>query len=381
MNARDEMGAETTRQPAAERDAGRPAAEQGAGRPEVREAETRRAEVRRLYERFPYPSPTAESGLLHDVANAMGFLLADGRLGERRVLDAGCGTGHRLVALAKGHPEARFVGVDASAASLAVARALADRHGVRNVEFRQGLVPGLTLPETFDLVVCTGLVHHLPDPRAGLRWLVERLADDGLLYLWLYHALGEHDRLLDRELVRLLDDASGTGSGLETVRALGLTLAEGRYGANSESAATAETRHVIDADAYLHPVVHAWRFGDLPGLLAGLDLDWVSAFSVNYEGGSRFVDLAGLEDDPYLCVTGAESLPYELADRLTGLSNPRQLQVLELRLRPTGFSLAAGRGDSLRQCAPRVAGSRFLDRRTTAPTEPTAAGPRGDRGR
>ncbi|MFT2019317.1 class I SAM-dependent methyltransferase [Streptomyces sp. 796.1] len=318
------------------------------------------ADVRSLYERFPYPSPDAESGLIHDVSNAMGFLLADGRLGTRRVLDAGCGTGHRLVALAKSHPQAHFVGVDASEASLAVARELADRHGVGNIDFRQGLVPGLDLADDFDLVVCTGLVHHLPDPRAGLRWLSERLAPDGLLYLWLYHAIGEHDRLLDRELVHALLDEADAGSGLATVRALGLTLAADRYGSTSESAAAGDIRHVIDADAYLHPVVHAWRFGDLPDLLAGLDLDWVAAFSVNYEGGSKFVDLAAAEDDPYLCVSGAENLPTELAERLRHRAPAHRLRVLELTLRPTGMSLVAGRGNSLHQCVPRVAGSRFI---------------------
>ncbi|MBY6307690.1 class I SAM-dependent methyltransferase [Streptomyces clavuligerus] len=335
------------------------------------------ADVKLLYEEFPYPSPTAESALIEDVANGLGFLVEDGELDGWKVLDVGCGTGHRLLGMALRYPRAHFTGVDGSAASLAVARRLAERHGARNVRFVEGLLPQLDLPTDHDLVVCTGLVHHLPDPRAGMRWLSDRLGPDGLLYLWLYHALGEHQRLLDRELVRLLRPDDSRGSGLETVRALGLTLAEERYGTGSAAGTERdEVRAVAEADAYLHPVVHAYRFRDVAALCDGLPLDWAAAFGVNTDGGSRFIDLANVEDDPYLCCQGPELVPPALRDRFARLDALGRLTAIELALRPTGLSVAAGRGRALDLCAPRLHGNVFAAPSRTAPS-PGSLSPAG----
>lgn len=322
-------------------------------------------DVKRLYEEFPYPSPTAASAPIEDVANGLGFLIEDEDLTDWNVLDVGCGSGHRLLGMALRFPQAHFTGLDASAASLAVARDLAERHGARNIEFVEGLLPELSLPSNFDLVVCTGLVHHLPDPRTGMRWLSERLARDGLLYLWFYHALGEHDRLLDRELVHLLRSPNSPESGLETVRALGLALSEERYGSNS---AAGSARAAADADAYLNPIVNAYRFRDVAELSEGLSLHWTAAFSVNTDGGSKFVDLAGVEDDPYLCVQGQELIPHVLRDRFARLDIGDRLSAIELVVRPTGFSVVSGRGEALDLCTPRLRGNVFA---TPSPPPPS----------
>lgn len=307
------------------------------------------AELRRLYERYPYPSPDPDSRPVHDVAAGIALLLPGADLAGWRVLDAGCGTGHRLVALAQRYPGATFLGVDPVERSLDVARDLAARNGVRNVEFVRGGFPGLPLPFRFDLVVCSGVLHHLADPAAGLAWLADRLGDDGLLYLWLYHALGEHDRMLDRELVRLL------GGDLTAVRALGLRLSGTRYGATAGSRAPGEREQdVLDADAYLNPVVRPLRFGDLPGLVAGTSLEWCAAVGVNTEGGGRLLDLGGVEADRTAHVAAEDLVPGPLRDRVARLSNLHRAELVELSLRPTGFSAVAGRGAVPAGCAGRI---------------------------
>ncbi|MFJ6213533.1 class I SAM-dependent methyltransferase [Streptomyces sp. NPDC092296] len=315
-------------------------------------------EVARLYEDFPFPCPERDSGLIGVVADELPLVLGDTALDGCRVLDAGCGTGHTLVALAQRHPGARFTGVDACRRSLDLARGLAERHGVDNVDFVHGAMPQLDLETRFDLVVCFGVLHHLPDPRAGLRWLTEHLGSDGLLHLWLYHALGEHGRMLDRELVRLLAPADDTAAGLETVRMLGLSLPLAEYGFPAGWTGTALTQaeqDVFDVDAYLNPVVQPMRFGDLPELFDGLGVDWLAADRVYYRDGVKFIDLDGLEPDSDLFVR-PESLfdSAPLRRRLSALGNLDRVRALELRLRPTGFRVLAGRGVSLDRCVPRI---------------------------
>jgi SAM-dependent methyltransferase len=315
-------------------------------------------EVTRLYEMFPFPSPDLRMPLFDLFANEMPLLLVDDCLDGWRVLDAGCGTGHTLVAFALRYPKAHFIGVDACWSSLDIARRLAEHNGVCNVEFVLGSIPDLELSKKFDLITCFGVLHHMPDPQAGLHWLSGHLAGDGLLHLWLYNALGEHGRMLDRELVQLFTSVDEGKSALETVRALGLTLSPTRYGATVDligSAMSTTRQDVLDADAYLNPIVQPMRFTDVPALFEGLDMAWVAADRIYFDGGIRAVDLGGTENGSSALFIGTEQLftDNSLRQRVRSLDNLGRMQAIELRLRLTGFMLLAGRG-GLKRCVPRI---------------------------
>lgn len=329
-----------------------------------------------IYDQFPYPRPDAGPDLLHDVSHALLLALRNARLPGWQVLDAGCGTGHRLVSLALQYPEASFLGLDRSQRSLAVARSLAEQHGARNIEFVAGDLHQLTLDRRFDLIVCSGMLHHLPDPAAGLRALTGALAPDGLLYLWLYHAVGEHDRMVERELVHLFVGTTGgpgpAGPDLGILRALDIRVSPVRYGGAADAGdLSPAVQDVLDADTYLNPIVRPMRFADVRDLCADAGLDWVTAVGVTYSGGGRLVDLGGAAGTPFH-VTLPEVFPDpNLLAQATSWDNATRLRALELRLRPTGFSVLAGRGDGIDECEPWVAANRYLGR---PPAEPIAPG-------
>lgn len=270
------------------------------------------------------------------------------------------------------YPKSYFIGLDACRRSLDIARRLADYHGADNVEFVQGSIPHLDFPKKFDLITCFGVLHHMPDPRAGLRWLCEHLTDDGLLHLWLYNALGEHGRMLDRELALLFTSIDEGKAALETLHALRLTLPQTQYGLPADQTepelSTAE-QDVFDADAYLNPIVQPMRFTDVPALFKGLDTEWVAADRVYFDGAAKFVDLGGTETNSALFVGPEELLTdIRLRKRLRSFDNLSRMQVIELRLRPTAFRLLAGRGDSLKLCVPRI-GHNLLLPDKVPPTE------------
>lgn len=97
------------------------------------------------------------------------------------VLDFGCGTGHATFAFAA----AGFavVSVDASFAMLRRVQAKARRRGVRvscvladgdRLPFRDG---------AFAAVVCTGVLHHMPDPAGGARSQARVLGEGARLFI------------------------------------------------------------------------------------------------------------------------------------------------------------------------------------------------------
>lgn len=85
------------------------------------------------------------------------------------VVDLGCGPANQLVQVARLNPDARFIGVDASAEMLALAAATLARCGVGNVELRQARMESLDgiADGAADAVISTMSLHHLAD-RAAL---------------------------------------------------------------------------------------------------------------------------------------------------------------------------------------------------------------------
>ena len=96
------------------------------------------------------------------------------------LLDLGTGTGRMLELLA---PKAgRAVGVDQSAAMLALARSRVDQAGLRNVTLRQGDIYAPPVERGgYDLVVIHQVLHFLDDPARALKQAALALSPGGRL--------------------------------------------------------------------------------------------------------------------------------------------------------------------------------------------------------
>jgi SAM-dependent methyltransferase len=297
--------------------------------------------------------------LIYDLASLFQLLLPKAMFRGANILDAGCGSGHRLVAFAKRFPEARFTGIDMTERSIELAGQLAAQHGVNNIRFlrRNLLDPDLDLPDTFDIITSTGVVHHLEDPTTGLANLCRLLAPEGFISVWLYHAIGEFRRLNGRELLRTLwTDDEDQAAGVSVMRDLELSLATRQYGS---SAAQSVDQEAIDVDAFLHPIVKAYRFGEALQMFADCPVDWVAVNGINMLGESKLVDLDEVEEELRpLCVPVDVLLKTEaLQSRYRSLNKADKLRTLELLTEPTGFTVLAGRGGSLSKLGPRVRGN------------------------
>jgi ubiquinone/menaquinone biosynthesis C-methylase UbiE/DNA-binding transcriptional ArsR family regulator len=98
----------------------------------------------------------------------------------RNLLDLGTGTGKMLQLLAP--HAARAVGLDASHAMLAVARANLEKAGLTRVELRQGDIYAPPFGSgSFDLVLIHQVLHYLDDPARALREATRLLAPGGRL--------------------------------------------------------------------------------------------------------------------------------------------------------------------------------------------------------
>jgi SAM-dependent methyltransferase len=125
-------------------------------------------------------------------------------------LIAGGGTGDGTIMLAthlarSGRP-GRVTYLDRSAAAMNVARARAETRGLTNIDWVQGSL--LDLPRLgigpFDYIDCCGVLHHLPEPAAGLAALVSVLAPGGGMGLMVYAPHGRTGVYMVQEALALL---------------------------------------------------------------------------------------------------------------------------------------------------------------------------------
>jgi SAM-dependent methyltransferase len=169
------------------------------------------AQVADFYERYSYPPPVddLESYRLRwddgrRRAESFLFWPDEPYRDDRSILVAGCGTSQAAHYAAR-WPKARVVGIDVSETSIAYERKLKEKHRLDNLELRRLAVEKTAeLQGRFDCVVCTGVLHHLADPAAGLAALRDVLAPDGAMHLMVYAPYGRTGIYMLQEYCRRL---------------------------------------------------------------------------------------------------------------------------------------------------------------------------------
>ncbi|MCS6846037.1 MAG: class I SAM-dependent methyltransferase [Caldilineales bacterium] len=261
-----------------------------------------------------------------------------------RVLVAGCGT-MQAAKHALREPHNRVVGIDLSAASVRHTETLRRRYGLTNLEVHQLPVEEVgQLGQRFDQIVCTGVLHHLPDPDAGLRALQAVLEPDGALHLMVYAPYGRVGIYLLQEYCRRL----GIGHSPREVRDLALALtALPRSHPLARLLAESPDFQTLDglADALLNPQDRAYSVPQL--------FDWLQRCGLRF---GRWLHQA-----PYLPQCGSlASTPH--AARLAALPPMEQYAAVELwRGNMLRHSLIAYRADRpVDRCLPRFEADDWL---------------------
>jgi SAM-dependent methyltransferase len=113
----------------------------------------------------------------------LGWLFSDHFQGRTfdRILSIGCGVGDHELALAQANPDALIDAFDFSAASIEIAKGKAREAGVETINFFVGNFNEIALPKaTYDLVLCTGSLHHVREIEYILDQVRQSLTDGGV---------------------------------------------------------------------------------------------------------------------------------------------------------------------------------------------------------
>jgi SAM-dependent methyltransferase len=165
-----------------------------------------------FYNDHPYPPPVENLDRARDEWRDESRHLAEFHLlwpdkpyhSDLDILVAGCGT-WQAAKYAVCRPEAHVTGIDVSSTSLDHNERLKRKYKLTNLEIRQLPIENVTeLDQHYDLIICTGVLHHLSDPDKGLSALRSVLKPDGALYLMVYAPYGRAGVYLLQEYCRRL---------------------------------------------------------------------------------------------------------------------------------------------------------------------------------
>ncbi|MDD9900579.1 MAG: class I SAM-dependent methyltransferase [Alphaproteobacteria bacterium] len=184
----------------------------------AKQAENYLPKVRQQYEEFPYPDRNPKEERQRFIISWMARMdsvnhrcyAGQQPFRDFRVLVAGGGTGDSAIAWAeqlRGRGDSKVVYLDLSDASAAIAKRRAEIRGLDNIEWISDSIlniPALNM-EPFDFIDCTGVLHHLEDPDAGLNALKSVLKPDGAMNLMVYGRYGRTAVYQVQDLMRLVN--------------------------------------------------------------------------------------------------------------------------------------------------------------------------------
>ncbi len=246
--------------------------------------------VSAFYDQFPFPCDQLGNGPPPGynwrwcVDSAYAFLTGAsspaGRSCQKlRILDAGCGSGVSTDYLSHLNPGSEVLGIDISARALELAsKRLTLSGGFEKAEVTFQKISLLELREecSFDYINSVGVLHHLSQPKSGLKALSKMLKDGGLIHLFLYADGGRWEVQRTQRVLKALGVAHDQ-DGLRLGRKLLTSLPEeNRLRVSYEKRWSQECSSDINfADIYLHPQETSYNIESLFKFLNCTDLDFV----------------------------------------------------------------------------------------------------------
>jgi 2-polyprenyl-3-methyl-5-hydroxy-6-metoxy-1,4-benzoquinol methylase len=149
--------------------------------------------VKSFYENNPFPNYDDfddVSSLIHQAKEGIFARILDEQIPfGARILEVGCGTGQLSIFLSIANRS--VFATDMSFNSLRLGEEFKEKNKLERVHFLQmNLFRPIFKPESFDLVICNGVLHHTSDPFGGFKKICSLIKPNGYILIGLYHKYG-----------------------------------------------------------------------------------------------------------------------------------------------------------------------------------------------
>ena len=204
------------------------------------------------------------------------------------IIDIGCGTGETTHIVALAFPEAKVVGIDASQTSIEYAKKLNHYLNIDNVRFLKKSISineKLSEANNADIIIMSGSLHHFTDPKKILKFLANKVQNDGFIEIGVYGRMFE----CEKNVKQILDEWSNFDTKdklLAIIKDLGLERSKNVLKMKKENRFFKSIKSILsfdlsyfgyvlfphkelstNIDAYANPVVHYYNPNTLKDLI------------------------------------------------------------------------------------------------------------------
>ena len=157
--------------------------------------------VKNQYEENPYPrwfKPTLlKKGVsTNEFVKNLGLNISDNyeETDSPEILIAGCGTGQHAINTASRISNSKVTAFDLSYNSVSYGLRKSIEYKIDNINFMQGdILDVKNINKEFDIIECVGVLHHMENPKVGLREITNVLKKNGLIKIGLYSSLARRN--------------------------------------------------------------------------------------------------------------------------------------------------------------------------------------------
>ncbi|MDR7123082.1 methyltransferase domain-containing protein [Rheinheimera soli] len=241
---------------------------------------------KKFYGRFNFPWNPSMLAKYHDqkfwiktLNQELGYFDHKRLFEKPKIWVAGCGTNQAVITALK-YPDSEVLGTDLSKESLAAARSLAERMNVENLKLEERSINEVEYDNEFDMVICTGVIHHNFDPSSPLASLERALKRNGILELFVYNYYHRITTTSFQKAIRMMCSTSRQPN-------IDVELPISSYmirdtAANYSSLMKSFLEPLVDehesamADAILQPVEFSYTVETFNSLVQAMDLEIVT---------------------------------------------------------------------------------------------------------
>lgn len=107
-----------------------------------------------------------------------------------KIFEAGCGTGYTTHVIATLRRDIEIIASDFSKGSLEFAKNFSEQNNYKKISFIYMDLREINLNQSFDMVICSGVLHHIENPRPIFHNLCKLVKKNGIIVMGLYHPWG-----------------------------------------------------------------------------------------------------------------------------------------------------------------------------------------------
>ena len=308
--------------------------------------------VKNFYERFQYPSANMQynSNFVELINMCELFNTLYGYdFNNREILDAGTGSGDRIIEVAKNYNRSQITAIDFCTNSIERAKSKAKQQNLKNICFKEeDIMHLLSWEKKYDVIFVMGVLHHLTSPELGLKYLSGLLNEEGILFCYLYGLHGGVDRLRQKRIIEHLSYEYPDDLDFKLKICKELQLIPKEYGWNYGDDIDDESLNSLLADCFFNVNEKLYDYNEIFRLMSGKELSGFNILGITTENVGSIVNLDLEKSNNYspMNFDNINKSPF-LKSIYMKLSISDKYQLMDMFYKPNGYTVVCWKSNTV----------------------------------